>query len=218
MPPASGEDRFTVRARVRPAQRSAFGLIELLIVVSIVGIFAALLLPKWGVNSAEQLRQAGQLVVADLAYARNFAVTKNSKYRYTFDLSNNWYYLEHTGSNTDLDTLPANPFSSYGDPVEKQMHRLSELFSSIGQVRLAAVYSQSNGQITNETTVEFTEIGRTTRARETVVWLQVGTGSERRYLPVYVAPVTGIASPGAVTSALPQPTVGGPSVGGGGSL
>ena len=62
-------------------------LIELLIVVAVMGILAGLVLPSSNPSLHDQLRSAAQILAGDLAYGRSLAVTHNSRYQFTFDLT-----------------------------------------------------------------------------------------------------------------------------------
>ena len=69
-------------------------------------------------------------------------------------------------------------------------------------VRLAAVVRmQGGGQATGQ--IEFTPLGGTATAYETVVWLACGSGSSQRFLSVHVNPITGLVEIGPHTGQLP---------------
>src|SRR5688500_11025606 len=90
--------------------RDGFSLVELLIVISLVGILTALVIPNAGTSLHEQLQSAADIIAADIAYARSLAVAGSSNYRLAFDTDANQYVLEHSGSNAALDALPPSPF------------------------------------------------------------------------------------------------------------
>src|SRR5688500_9590145 len=91
----------------KPPRRDDRGytLIEMLIVISIMGIFAAILLPRFEPSVRDQLRGAAEIVSGDLAYARNLAVTNDSQYKLQFRKSDSSYSLTHSGTNNLLDVL-----------------------------------------------------------------------------------------------------------------
>jgi len=175
---------------------SGFSIIELLIVVAIMGILAGLVLPRSDPGLHEQLRSAAQIMAADLAYGRSLAGINNSRYRFTFDTTNNRYILEHSGSDPALDILPNTPFRSLDDPPDQQIVAFEDLPHLGATVRIVEVAAQgSPPQPVGD--LEFDPLGGTSRAAETTVWLAAGTGSATRYFQLGVNPVTGLTTVGA---------------------
>ncbi len=171
---------------------AGFSLIEMLIVISLMGILAAIILPSSNPSVHDQLRSAAEVLSADLAYGRSLSVTNNSFYQFTFDASNNEYVLSHSGANASLDTLPDSAFRSPDDPPEQHIVRLDELPQIGDGARIFAV-GNSGVPVAD---LEFGPLGETTRGGETVVWIAAGTGSATRYISVAVNPVTGLAKVG----------------------
>jgi len=181
---------------------AAFSLIELLIVVAVMGILIGIVLPHFQPPLSEQLHGAASIVAADLEYARNLAVTNGSTYRTTFDLSGNRYVLTHSGSNSVLDTLPSTPFRPPSDARDEHTCDLDELPHIGATVHVHAV---SEGVRTWKPVddVEFGPLGGTTRSEPTTVWLQCGSGHDRRFLPLTISPTTGLVAVGEIQSADP---------------
>src|ERR1043165_8289380 len=100
---------------------TGFTLVEVLMVVLLVSVLAAIVLPSMNPGVYDQLLAAAEVVATDLAYGRSLAVTNNDTYRFTFDLTNNQYWLEYTGSNSALATLPSSPFFSAASTSQKQI-------------------------------------------------------------------------------------------------
>jgi len=183
-------------------QNAGFSLVELLIVISLMGILAGIVLPHFNPGIHEQLQASAQIVAADLSYARDLAVTNDSSYRISFDVAENQYTLEHSGANPMLDALPPSPFQTPGGPPDRQTSDLDEMPHTGPTVYLAAVHRMTAApQLITD--VEFGPLGETTRAEETVIWLACGTADSRRYIPLHVDPVTGLASIGQFSAAGP---------------
>jgi Tfp pilus assembly protein FimT len=174
----------------------------MLLTIAVLAILAAVLIPQISSDIPERLDAAAQVVAADIDYARALAVSNNSQYRLTFEPTTNRYVLRHSGAQSTLNTLPRSPFRDSGDAADQQTTNLTDLPLPKPVVRLAAVVRmQAGGQ--SATDLEFTPLGATTTPQETVVWLACGAGPARRYIPVQVNPVTGLAEVGPLVAGLP---------------
>ncbi len=183
--------------------RGGLTLVEILLTIAILGIIAAVVLPQLTSDIPERLTAAAQVVISDLEYARSLAVANNSKYKITFDPGQNRYYLQHSGTNAVLTTLPYSPFRLASDSADRQTTDLGRLPLPAPTVRLvAAARMQSGGQTTPD--IEFTSLGNTTSTYETQIWLACGSGNNQRFLPVLVNPVTGLVTTGTLTTTLPS--------------
>lgn len=185
---------------------AAFSLIEMMIVLALMGVLAAMVLPGFTPGVHDRLEGAVRIVQADLAYGRSLAVTNNSKYRFSFELPDNRYVLRHSGAEAALDTLPATAFASPHDTPRQRVVDLDELPSLSGKVRLAAV-GTTGGTATVVGEVEFGPLGETSRVEETIVWLAAGSGDDERFVWIKVNPVTGLTTSGAVQVAGPPSTI-----------
>lgn len=185
-----------------PAHRGVT-LVELLLVVTMLGILASYVLASYRPALSDQLRGAAQIVVADVAYARSLAVANNSRYRLTFDTTNDLYWLEHSGTNAALDALPASPYRDASDAANRQTTDLARLPALNGSVNLVAVHLVSAAPLQSATQLEFSPLGSLTRPERARIWLACGSGDARLYLPVEVDPVTGLAALGEMQAHAP---------------
>jgi prepilin-type N-terminal cleavage/methylation domain-containing protein len=189
----------------RPSS-AAFSLVELLIVIAVMGIVAALTLPSVNSGIHDQLQATADAIAGDLAYARGLAVANNSSYRLTFDLANNQFTLQHSGANPALATLPPNPFQAASSDSTRFVVQLDDMPSLGGRVRLAAVGTVGS-RPSSTTTLEFGPLGGTTSADPTQVWLSAGAGPAQRFISLTVNPATGLASVDAFTASGPPESI-----------
>jgi general secretion pathway protein H len=88
--------RFEARRRL-----AAFTLIEVLVVVAIIGIAAAVIVPHMLMAGSLSIQAAGRMIIADLLYAQNEAIAQQSPRGVVFDIANNKYKLTD-GAGTTL--------------------------------------------------------------------------------------------------------------------
>ena len=79
---------------------SGYTLIELLGVLAIMGLIAAVVVPQMIEPGSLQIQAAGRMVVADIFFAQNDAIAKKSGRRLVFDQAANSYRLTDTDDAT----------------------------------------------------------------------------------------------------------------------
>lgn len=72
---------------------SGFSLIEILIVVMIIAIAAAMAIPMMSSAGGIQVRSAANMVAADLEYAKSMAISRQKMYAVVFDKSTESYQI-----------------------------------------------------------------------------------------------------------------------------
>ena len=75
------------------SKRTAFTLVEVLIVVAIMGLIGALVVPQMLAAGTLTIQAAARMVIADILYAQNDAIARQSPRRVVFDPANNRYTL-----------------------------------------------------------------------------------------------------------------------------
>lgn len=190
-------------ASMSGSQRGAgYTLIELLLVISLMGIFAALLLPRFEPSVHDQLEGLASIISADMSYARNLAVTNGSKYTLTFSRTNNAYTLQHTGANNLLDVLPSTPYRHNASSPDAQLTYLADLPHLGPEVQLHGVQVGS-GSISASGALEFNDLGGVEGGQSFTLWLVAGADDAQRFQSLTVAPVTGLVSIGEFRAAPP---------------
>ena len=81
--------------RDHPHFVAAFTLTEMLVVIAILVIVAALVLPKMVGSSDIQARSAARVMMADLEYAQSVAITGQAPITVTFNIAGNSYTVSN---------------------------------------------------------------------------------------------------------------------------
>lgn len=174
----------------------------MMVVLTILGILAALTIPYFETTAVDQLESGATILVADIDYARSLAIANGSNYRLTFTPASNQYQLTHSGSNSLLNALPSSPFKAATDSATTQTTRLDRLPVGSGELKLLGAL-RGTGSPTELTNITFTPLGSTVATEDTVIWLTSGLGNSRRYIAVRVAAITGLASVDPLTATAP---------------
>lgn len=84
----------------RPARRArGYTLVEVLMVVVIVGIAAAVVVPQMLEAGSMQIQSAGRMVIADIIYAQNEAIAQQANRKLVFDPAQNSYKITDASGN-----------------------------------------------------------------------------------------------------------------------
>ncbi|REJ66643.1 MAG: hypothetical protein DWQ31_14390 [Planctomycetota bacterium] len=180
-----------------PRPAAGYTIIEVMIAVVFLSLAAAMLLPQFSPAIDRQLMTSARVVAADIDYARNLAISNNSRYQLAVDANGGLLTLTHTGTNSALDTLPKDPFRAASDASDERVTRLATLPGISLTASFVAMYADSVNQ-TPVTTVEFGPLGETSRSAETFLTLTAGDGDARRFVTLTINPVTGLVDFGDV--------------------
>ena len=83
---------------IEAAGRRGFTLIELMVVLVIMAIAAAIAVPMFSGAGTIEVEAAGHVVAADLEYARSLAISRQQTYSVVFDAAGESYQVEDSSS------------------------------------------------------------------------------------------------------------------------
>ncbi len=162
----------------RPSRRLAFTLIEVLVVVTIVGIIGAMVVPQLLSAGTLGLQGAARLVVADILFAQNEAIAAQESRKVIFDAANESYRLTRDVGGTD-ETLTMGWVN--GDTNNYVVD-----FTADDRFNGIEIVSVQMGGV-DVTEIEFDDLGAPQQASEIQVLLRM----QNQTLTVRVAPFTG---------------------------
>jgi prepilin-type N-terminal cleavage/methylation domain-containing protein len=108
--------RHQSQRHARITRARGFTLVEILCVIVILGIASALIIPQIGTRDDLKTASAARLVIADLMYAQNLAISKQRK-----------HYIQFTGQQYALltRTTDTDPLSNVTHPVTKENYAVT---------------------------------------------------------------------------------------------
>ncbi len=110
---------MTTRQVGRPTHGGAFALTELVAVMVIIGILAALAIPRFASAAArQQVEAAARRVTADLRLARRLAKASSVPHRLNFDTQRNRYRIEQRESDKTWTPIAAADKSADSHAVD----------------------------------------------------------------------------------------------------
>lgn len=179
---------------IRKSDRSRFGhtLIELLTVITVVGILATVSIPAMSNGASVGLKSAGRVLASDLRLASDLAVQYGTQYTITFDLTKNQYQLALTGPGNPPPLQ--NPQAPPGTPAGTYIVSVGQIdgnATDLNGVRLLGVKLKTSGQ--SVTNISLGALGGTGPARtdDTEIWLIYGPTWNPQYLRLTVTAITG---------------------------
>ncbi len=89
-----------------------FTVIELILVIVILGILAAIVYPKYQALSSIRVSSAAQTIEADIRYAQSLAVSTPYNYSVVFDSGANSYSISRVDRSTGAVTSINHPFKA----------------------------------------------------------------------------------------------------------
>lgn len=100
------------KRRFHQRRHNGFTLVELVLVILIVGVIAAIAMPRFAQASArQQLEAAARRVEADLNQARIRARAASRSVTVTFDVNRNLYQFNNEGGEATIVELGMSPYN-----------------------------------------------------------------------------------------------------------
>lgn len=107
-------NRIAAHHRGRPERPAAFTLVEILVVVVILGIAAAVIVPQMGSRDDLKAAAAARMIMADLIYAQNKAISTQTRHYVKFDTTTPQTYRLLSSMNPETDIQqPVTKASTY---------------------------------------------------------------------------------------------------------
>ncbi len=169
-------------------KQSAFTLIELLMVITIMSILAGIILPTLGNSSTFQLTAAARELNSIIMYTQNLAISSQQGYQITFDTVNNKFEVSDENGNLIDDPSKTAP-SGTTEPDKYKLKRQFSLDQNFNRVvitqadfdgtnilwfdRLGMPYS---GPITNKTSLTSGQIILTAKTETTTLNIEPVSG------------------------------------------
>lgn len=163
---------------ISPRSRPAFTLIEMMLVVLVVGIFAALAAPFVGSASQSQLPAATRMLEADLAFAQAHAIAhQDDPCVIVFDNRANQYFLA-------LSSKPEVPITHPGDKRPYIMKFGEGRASNLSRIRIKKLDIGDDNQLAFGS---FGQLDQTEPAR-------IVLGDDTSNMMITLDPITGLAT------------------------
>lgn len=173
-------------------RRSGHTLIEMLMIMTVVGILASIVIPAMSTGSSVGLTAAGRVLASDLRLASDLSIQYSTQYTVTFDVVNNQYRLTLTGPGNP----PAlqNPYDQAGGATGTYIVPIGQFGGSSATrqgIRLLGANLKTSGQSVGNIT--FGSLGGTVPARtdDTQIWLISGPTTNPQYVRLTVTAATG---------------------------
>jgi len=165
----------------RRVRTNGFTLVELILLISLIGILAWLAVPRLGAYHEIKLETAARRVAADLRYAQGLSMTQREKHGVFFDPGVSRYTVLETASGRAIE----NPMER-GRPLLVDFHRA-------GEYQGVSIVSADFGG-TPGVTFDFFGVPRDTSGRELASPGRVLLSYEGMTAAVTIAPGTGRVS------------------------
>ena len=164
-----------------------YTLIEVLIVVTIMGLAAAIIVPNMMQGGTLGVQAGARMIIADMLFAQNEAMAQQSSRRIVFDTDNNSYRVEKYDSGASAWVLEFNPSKGVGN--NQQNYEVD--FEEDGRFKGIEIVS---AEFNSTSTIEFDDTGNPSSGGTVTLRF------EDHVFEIKVAPFTGRVTVQRVTS------------------
>ncbi len=199
--PVRGDPRAESLHTSPSAVRGGFTLIELIVAIVLLAVVASVVLTRWEPNLISQLEAGGAAVAGDLAYVRGLAVAHGVDYEIEWRPESDSYAVMRISSGGVRVPAPAPKFVTGAGTRTDFVEQLARLPS--GACELIGVETTTSPRQTLNS-IRFNAAGILDPPQEVRIWLAIGQGSKRYFLPVVVAYPTGTPTVGNIQRDKPQ--------------
>ena len=200
-----------------PLRQRGFSLVEMLLVITTMAVLAAVALPRFNSGIHEQLNGVARVIAADLELIQEVAAANGTSFQLTFSTERNQYSLEDVGPRKILSTVEGD-LGFRLEPISgKQVKDVSHLSVYGPTVRLCGLQKRAPQHwhasgatpgdslvaASSRNTLDVSPLGDTKKLYEHVIWLESGMGDSLCFIPITVAPVTGLVCIGRIQKQKP---------------
>jgi prepilin-type N-terminal cleavage/methylation domain-containing protein len=126
----------------------AFTLVEVIIVLMIIGIVAAIVIPMHVSAASTELKTAANMIASDLEYAKSMAISTGKSYFVVFDTSAEGYCIKDAGG--QVITHPVHIGANYavsfaGDGRLDKVDIVSTTFGAANTIKFDSLGSPFDG-------------------------------------------------------------------------
>jgi prepilin-type N-terminal cleavage/methylation domain-containing protein len=126
----------------------AFTLVEVVIVVMIIGIVAAIVIPMQVSAASTELKTAANMIASDLEYAKSMAISTSKSYFVVFDTSAESYCIKNASG--QVITHPVHIGANYvvsfaGDGRLDKVNIVSTTFGATNTIKFDSLGSPFDG-------------------------------------------------------------------------
>jgi hypothetical protein len=140
---------------------------------------------------------AGEILLADLAFARSLAITRGEPYRLGFSVNGDSYWIEPASGSASQNLAGLSPFAGEGSGPGRLVYRLGQVPGVRARLWFADCQPARDGWLQE---VVFTSLGSLDRLQDVEILLAAEEFGQSWWISVRVQGATGRGSLGALAT------------------